>query len=147
MSIAYSDCDERKLVNNTCQQEYNAFNVCILTINNNISRTFDTTSPSATCRKVGHTFRGCEDLKFSVAIQKSYLQLCVVLQKIKGMGARKNHDTNSLRFLTIYYVNSILLLPPQQPVASQDAVLLTSMDRPKHTMQSLWLLLTKQIKK
>ena len=84
-----------------------------MVINNNLSRTFDTTHLCAICGKVGHTFKGCKELQDPIAIQKSYIQLCVALQKIKGMGTNQSRDLNSLRSSTLSYVNSVNLLPPQ----------------------------------
>ena len=76
------------------------------------SQAFDTTCPCAICGKVGYIFKDCEKLKCPVAIWKTYIQLCVVLQMIKGMGAHQNCDVDPLRSLTISYVNSVILLLP-----------------------------------
>ena len=83
-----------------------------MVISNYISQGFDTTCPCAICDRVRrHTFEGCEVLKCPIAIQKVHIQLRVALQKIKGIGTNYNHDINSLKLLTIRYVNCVILLP------------------------------------
>ena len=129
MSIVYSDCDKRKFTYNTCQQEWNVFNIGIMAVSNNISQAFDTICPCAIYGRVCHTFKGYEELKSSIAIRKGHIQICVALQKIKGIGTNQNYTINSLRLLTIRYLNCVILLPqPSQPPVSQNAVSSTCID-------------------
>jgi hypothetical protein len=134
MSIAYSGCDESKLAYEACQHERKIFSTAIMAISNNLGRAFDTTRPCAICGTPGHTFEGCQQLQCPIAIKKAYIQLRVALQKIKGMGTNQNRDVNSLRALTIGYVNSVVLLPPSQLPAPSDASS-SRMDKLERTMR------------
>ena len=90
MSIAYSGCDENNFVYKACHYEQKIFNTRILAISNNLSCAFDTICPCAIYGKVGHIFERCEELQDYILIQKSYIQFCVALQKIKGMEVNQN---------------------------------------------------------
>ena len=62
----------------------------------NLNRAFDTTRPCAICGKTGHTFDDCGEIQDQAAIRKSYIQLCIALQKLKGIAASQGRDVNSL---------------------------------------------------
>lgn len=46
------------------------------------------------CDKIGHTFEGYEDLQDPIVIQKLYIHICGVIQKIKKMGAYQSQDVH-----------------------------------------------------
>ena len=96
MSMAYSNCDVNKLVYNACKHKEKTFNNDIIAISTNLNHAFDITRPCALCGKSGHIFDTCEELQDQVAIQKSYIQLSVALQKFKVMTASQGRDVNSL---------------------------------------------------
>jgi len=110
MSIAYSGCDVNKLAYKACKHEEKIFNNSIMVISNNLGCTFDAARPCAICGKTGHTFEDCKELQDLAAIRKSYIQLRVALQKIKGMAASQGRDVNLLRSYKLSYVNSVDLL-------------------------------------
>ena len=120
MLIAYSSCDENKLEYDTCQQKQDVFSNGNMAISNNLGPVFDTACPCVIYRKVGHTFEGCEEFNFLLLSKKRYVQLCVTLQNIKGIGANKTYDIKFLRSIMISYVNSVVLLPPPQLPVCQD---------------------------
>ena len=72
-----------------------------MVISTNLNRAFDTSRPCAICGKAGHSFDDCEELKDQAAIQKSYIQLRVALQKLKGIAASQGRDINSLQAYTL----------------------------------------------
>ena len=124
MSITYSGCNENKLEYDDCQHEQKIFKTGIMAISNNLGCAVDTTCrPCAICGKISHTFEGCEELQDPIAIQKSYIQLRVALQKIKDMKANQSRHVNSLRSSKLSYVNSADLVPPQLPTRQDPALL------------------------
>ena len=112
MSIVYSNCDVNKLAYNACKHEKKNLNNGIMAISTNLNCAFDITCPCAICSKFGHTFNNGEELQDQATIRKSYIQLRVALQKIKGMAASQDRDVNFLRANKFSYVNSVDLLPP-----------------------------------
>ena len=96
MSMTYSNCDANKLAYHACKHKEQIFNNGIMAISTNLDRAFDITPPCAICGKSGHTFDNCEELQNQAAIQNSYIQLRMALQKIKGMTASQGRDVNSL---------------------------------------------------
>ena len=126
MSIAYSGCNENKLIYHSCQHEKKILNSGIMAISKNLSPVFDTTRPCAIFGKVGCTFEGCEKLQNSISIRKYYFQINISLQKIKGIGANQGWDVNFLCYLKLSHVNSVNLLPPQ---SHQDIVLIHHLEK------------------
>ena len=112
MSISYSDCDVNTLAYNTCKYTEKIFNNGVMSISTNLNRAFDTTRLYAICGKTGHTFDDCEELRDQAAIRKPYIQLCVALQKLKGIAASQGRGVNSLQTYKLSYVNSVDLNPP-----------------------------------
>ena len=112
MFMAYSNCDINKLVYNACKHEEKIFNNGIMVISTNLNRACDNICPCTISGKSGHTFDNCEELQDSAAIWKSYIQLRVALQKIKGMTASQGCEVSSLRAYKLSYVNSVDLLLP-----------------------------------
>ena len=96
MSMVYSNCDINKLAYHACKYKEKIFNSGFMTISTNLNCAFDIACPCAICGKFGHTFNNCEELQDPAAIRKSYIQLRVALQKIKGMTASQGYNVNSL---------------------------------------------------
>ena len=112
MLISYSDCDVNTLAYKTCKHAEKIFNNGVMLISTNLNRACDTTCPYAICGKSGHTFDNCAEIRDQAAIRKSYIQLRVVLQKLKRIAASQGRDVNSLRTYKLSYVNSVGLNPP-----------------------------------
>ena len=98
----------------------------------NLNRAFDTTRPCAICGKTGHTFDDCGEIQDQAAIRKSYIQLCIALQKLKGIAASQGRDVNSLRSYKLSYVNSVDLNPPSP--GSLDSVAANRLDKMEGVM-------------
>ena len=118
MCIAYSDCDVNSLAYHTDKHAEKIFNQDIMAISENLNCAFDATCPCAICGKTGHSFNDCEELRDQAAVQKSYIQLRVAIQKLKAIAASQSRDVNSLRSYKLSYVNSVDLLPPSSPLDS-----------------------------
>ena len=114
MCMAYSDCDVNSLAYGDKHAE-KIFNQGIMAISTNLNHAFDTSRPCAIYGKAGHSFDDCKELKDQAAIWKSYIQLRVAIQKLKGIVTSQRCDINSIRSYKLSYVNSVDLLPQPSP--------------------------------
>ena len=85
VSISYSDCDVNTLANKICSHAKKIYDNGIMSISSNLNCAFDTTRPCAICGKTGHTFDDYGEMQDQAAIRKSYVQLRIALQKLKGI--------------------------------------------------------------
>ena len=127
MSISYSDCDVNTLAYKTCKHAEKIFNNGVVSIIPNLNRAFDTTRQCAICGETGRTFDDCEELRDQAAIRKSDIQLCVALQKLKGIAASQGCNVNFLQSYKLSYVNSVDLNPPS--LVSLDSVAANRLDK------------------
>ena len=118
MYMAYSNCNVNNLAYHTCKYAEKIFNNGVMAISTNLNHAFDITRPCAICEKTGHSFDDCEELRGQAAIWKSYIQLCVVLQKLKGIAVSQGCDLNFLRAYKLSYVKSVNLHPSSSPLDS-----------------------------
>ena len=128
ISMVYSDCDVNKLAYHTCKHKEKIFNNGIMAISTNLNCAFDITCPYAICGKSSHTSYNCEKLQDPGVVWKSHIQICVALQKIKGMAASQGRNVNSLSAHKLSYVNSVDFLPPSSP---HDSVTTNRLDKLK----------------
>ena len=94
--MAYSDFDVNNLAYHTYKHAKKIFNSDVMAISTNLNCVFDVTLTCVVCGKTGHSFDDCEELLGQTEILKTYIQLCVALQRLKGIAASQGRNVNSL---------------------------------------------------
>ena len=90
--MTYIDYDVNNLAYHTCKYTEKILDNGAMAISTNLNRAFDVTRPCAICGKNDHSFDDCNKLSDQAAIRKSYIQLSVALQKLKGITASQGRD-------------------------------------------------------